>query len=101
MQKALRILGQPGWDEDMEHLAAQCRVSAEHLSRLFHRQIGVTLTRYRNSLRLSRFWQEYQKPTTSTMAEAVYAAGFGSYSQFHKVFTEAYGRGPRESLPPR
>lgn len=32
------------------------------------------------------------------MSEAVYAAGFGSYAQFYKVFTQAYGRGPRACL---
>ena len=28
----------------------------------------------------------------------MYAAGFGSYAQFYKVFVQAYGRGPRASL---
>ena len=32
------------------------------------------------------------------MTHAAYAAGFGSYAQFHRVFTQAYGRGPRECL---
>jgi methylphosphotriester-DNA--protein-cysteine methyltransferase len=30
--------------------------------------------------------------------EAVYAAGFGSYPQFYKVFAEIYGQGPRACL---
>jgi AraC-like DNA-binding protein len=39
-----------------------------------------------------------RKPEQTTITEAVYAAGFGSYAQFHRVFTAAYGRGPRECL---
>lgn len=98
VRRALNILGQEDWNEDMSRLAELCGVSESHLSRLFHRQLGVPLSRYRNSLRLSRFWQEYRRAETTTLAEAVYAAGFGSYSQFHKVFTQAYGRGPRACL---
>jgi AraC-like DNA-binding protein len=101
IRKALRILSNEDWNEDMASLAGYCAVSEAHLSRLFHRQIGVPLTRYRNSLRLSRFWKHYGDQQTVTLAEAVYAAGFGSYSQFHKVFTQAYGRGPRAYLTSR
>jgi AraC-like DNA-binding protein len=47
---------------------------------------------------LSRFFEQYQRSDQKTITEAVYAAGFGSYAQFYKVFTQAYGRGPREAL---
>jgi AraC-like DNA-binding protein len=40
----------------------------------------------------------YRQPEQKTITEAVYAAGFGSYAQFHRVFTQEYGRGPRECL---
>lgn len=65
---------------------------------MFARQLGVPLNRYRNSLRLARFWELYHKPGKPTILEAVYAAGFGSYAQFFKVFTDAYGGGPRACL---
>ena len=58
-------------------------------------QVGVPLNRYRNSLRLARFWERLRKPVQPTIMQAVCDAGFGSYAQFYKVFFEAYGQGPR------
>jgi len=93
--RALKLLSEGEWKEDFRQLAKACGVSAAFLSRIFRRQVGVPLSRYRNSLRLSLFWEEYRQPEQKNLAEAVYAAGFGSYAQFYKVFTQAYGRGPR------
>jgi len=61
----------------------------------------VPLNRYRNAARLSRFWEHYRAPEQKTITEAVYAAGFGSYAQFYKIFAKAYGHGPRETLTTR
>lgn len=96
--KALRLLGESCTDTDLRRLASRCGVSASYLSRLFHRQVGVPLRRYRNSLRLRRFWEVLGGRSRPTFTEAVYQAGFGSYAQFYKIFFEAYGAGPRESL---
>jgi AraC-like DNA-binding protein len=65
---------------------------------MFTRQVGLPMNRYRNSVRLRRFLELYRAPGHRTITEAVYGAGFGSYAQFHRVFTRAYGRGPRECL---
>ena len=98
VRRALRLLSEGDGPASLTDLAKACGASEAYLSRTFRRQIGVPLTRYRNSLRLSRFWEHYRQPAQKTLAEAVYAAGFGSYAQFYKVFTEAYGRGPRACL---
>ncbi|CAN5442961.1 hypothetical protein BH09VER1_BH09VER1_46770 [soil metagenome] len=101
VRKALELLSEGEWEEDFGKLARRCGVSEAYLSRTFARQVGVPLNRYRNSLRLSRFWEHYRRAGQKTLAEAVYAAGFGSYAQFYKIFTQAYGRGPRECLAAR
>lgn len=98
VRRAIKLLSEGNGHQDLGRLAKACGASEAHLSRTFHRQIGVSLGRYRNSLRLSRFWEQYRQPEQKTLAEAVYAAGFGSYAQFYKVFTQAYGRGPRASI---
>jgi len=98
VRRALKVLSEGDWNRDLGQLAKACGVSESYLSRTFRRQIGVPLSRYRNSLRLSRFWERYRQADPKTLAEAVYAAGFGSYAQFYKVFTQAYGCGPRASL---
>lgn len=98
VRRALKLLSENEAHQDLAQLAKACGASEAHLSRTFRQQVGVPISRYRNSLRLSRFWESYRSPEQKTMAEAVYAAGFGSYAQFYKVFTEAYGHGPRDCL---
>lgn len=98
VHRSLRLLSEDDTGQDLGALAKACGVSKSYLSRMFHRQIGVALNQYRNSLRLARFFEEYRQPQKKTIAGAVYAAGFGSYAQFYKVFFQAYGRGPRECL---
>jgi AraC-like DNA-binding protein len=98
VQRALKLLNEGEWDRNFDQLAKTCGVSEACLSRIFRRQLGVPMSRYRNSLWLSRFWHHYRQPEQKTLAESVYAAGFGSYAQFYKVFTQAYGRGPRACL---
>ncbi len=98
VRRALKLLNENENEQDLAGLAKACGASKSYLSRTFHKQIGVPLNRYRNSLRLARFFERYEGAEHTTLSEAVYAAGFGSYAQFYKVFTEAYGRGPRECL---
>jgi AraC-like DNA-binding protein len=98
IRRALKLLSEETRECSLDELARDCGASKSYLSRKFHQQIGVSLTRYRNSLRLSRFFKQYQQPDQKTITEAVYGAGFGSYAQFYKVFLQAYGRGPRDCL---
>jgi len=98
VRKALELLSAGELDHDLGRLARRCGVSEAYLSRVFGRQVGVPLNRYRNSVRLGRFLEHYRQPEQKTITEAMYAAGFGSYAQFYKVFTQAYGRGPRSCL---
>ncbi len=95
VSKAIVLLGGNSRDSSLVELSRQCGMSAAHFSRLFSSQVGVPLNRYRNSLRLARFWEHLRKPVQPTIIQAVYDAGFGSYAQFYKVFFEAYGQGPR------
>ncbi len=95
VRKALSLLADELEPLNLRRLAKRCGVSTDYLSRVFARQVGVPLSRYRNSLRLRRFWDHYRHPSRPNMTEAAYAAGFGSYAQFYKVFATAYGVGPR------
>jgi len=96
--RALKLLNENGRTWSLGELAKASGASKSSLSRIFHRQIGVPLSRYRNSLRLSVFLEQYRGSEEKTITEAAYAAGFGSYAQFYKVFQEAYKCGPRETL---
>ena len=101
VKRAIRILSETDTGQSLDALSRACGASKSYLSRTFHRQMGVPLHQYRNSLRLARFFETYRGANHSTLTEAVYAAGFGSYAQFYKVFTQAYGSGPRECFSPK
>lgn len=96
--KALRLLSEGDMEVSLSTLARRCGVSSPYLSRTFGRQVGVPLNHYRNAVRLGRFWKHYKGSEQKTITESVFAAGFGSYARFHKVFTQAHGQGPRECL---
>lgn len=98
IRKALDLMSTNEQTGDLSEIAARCGVSASYLSRLFGQQIGVPLTRYRNSIRLSCFWDRLRDSPQSDLLAIVHDAGFGSYAQFYRVFKNAYGVGPRESL---
>lgn len=98
VRRALKIMSENNSEQQLAELARACGTSESYLSRTFHRQVGVPLNRYRSSLRLARFFELYRKPGRGSLVDAVYASGFGSYAQFYKVFTQAYGEGPRKCL---
>jgi len=84
-----------GEAESLEALATACGVSRSFLSRSFRKQVGVSVSRYRNSVRMGRFWESRRSAPEATLLEAVFDAGFGSYSQFFRVYTSLYGESPR------
>jgi AraC-like DNA-binding protein len=98
VRKALELLSEGKEELDLRQLARRCGVSQVHLSRMFASQVSVPLTRYRNYVRLRAFLEQYRQAGKKTITEAAYAAGFGSYAQFHRVFSNAYGCGPRDGL---
>lgn len=101
--RAAVILKEGEGDEDISSISKNAGLSESHLSRLFHAQIGMNLTDYRNQQRLRRFTELFQFGKAKTMLEAALEAGFGSYAQFHRVFTKQMGASPasyyREMLP--
>ena len=91
--KAARMLGH---DPSMSgaDLAAQLQVSPGRFARVFKSEMGVSMVRYRNQLRLERF-VKIMDGGGSNMHDAALAAGFGSYAQFHRVFQALRGTSPR------
>lgn len=96
--KALERIGLGDDEEDLSFLAKRCGLSPSHLSRLFSQQVGVSLSHYRNSVRLGRFWHNYHRLGKGSILASALEAGFGSYAQFYRVYKSAYGVGPRESM---
>lgn len=65
-------------------IARRSKASPGEISRHFHRDMGLPLSAYRTRVRLLRFIQLVD--AGNTFLRAALAAGFGSYSQCHRVF---------------
>jgi AraC-like DNA-binding protein len=76
-------------------LAAQLRAHPSEVSRHFHRDMGMTLVRYRMRLKLLSFIQLVDSGKVELMPSA-FSAGFGSYSQCHRTFQAELGCSPRQ-----
>jgi AraC-like DNA-binding protein len=63
------------------------------LSRHFHKDMGLTLASFRTRLRLLRFIERADQGAGSLLAAAL-EAGFGSYSQCHRMFQRTLGCAP-------
>jgi AraC-like DNA-binding protein len=75
-------------------IAKKLGVSLSRFARVFKSDMGQSLVDYRNQLRLDRFLGLVDKGGANLL-EAALAAGFGSYSQFHRVFRTMRGTTPR------
>lgn len=95
LHKALALLDQDA-SLSREALADSVGTTPERLGRLFQSELGIGFVACRNRLRLSRFL-EIQRTGRGTLLGACYEAGFGSYAQFHRVFTEVVGAPPSRS----
>jgi AraC-like DNA-binding protein/mannose-6-phosphate isomerase-like protein (cupin superfamily) len=76
-------------------VATLIRAYPSEVSRHFHKDMGVTLTSYRTRLRLLRFVEMVDGGSDNLLSAAL-EAGFGSYSQCHRVFQRTLGCAPRD-----
>lgn len=80
---------------DRRTLAADLGVSEGFLSRSFGRDLGATFVEHRTRARVAHFLALVQGGRRNLL-QAALDAGFGSYSQFHRVFTRVAGARPRD-----
>jgi AraC-like DNA-binding protein/mannose-6-phosphate isomerase-like protein (cupin superfamily) len=76
-------------------LARDLRAHPSEVSRHFHRDMGITLVRYRTRLKLIHFIHRVDTGNEELMTAASHA-GFGSYSQCHRAFQAELGCSPRQ-----
>lgn len=77
-----------------KQLARELNISHSRLARVFKAEMGMSLVEYRNRLRLERF-QKLVDSGSKNLLDAALSAGFGSYSQFHRVFRALHATTPR------
>jgi AraC-like DNA-binding protein len=78
----------------LDALAGELRTHPSEVSRLFHRDVGIRLARYRTRLRLLELIRLVDAGKHELMSAAG-EAGFGSYSQCHRAFQAEFGCAPR------
>lgn len=91
VEQAARLLQDDPDLFSVEAVAGRVGLSASYLSRLFHAQTGVTLVEFRSRQRLRRFLGVYGAGKDVSALDAALETGFGSYPQFHRVFTRQMG----------
>lgn len=92
--RALTILRASAETPASDQLARMCGVTRDYLGQLLVRDTGRGLVEWRNRARLERFHLAY--PRSRDLLTAALEAGFGSYTQFHRVFQELVGTTPGE-----
>jgi AraC-like DNA-binding protein len=78
----------------LRSLSDQLKTADSEISRYFHRDLAMTFVQYRTRLRLLRLIRLVDGGSL-TIAGAAEAAGFGSYSQCHRIFQAELGCSPR------
>ena len=93
VERAVRLLRAEDAPETLGALADQVGLSPSRLSHLFRRQTGV---RWRSSATPSAWSGSCAcgRGHRRSVTEAALEAGFGSYPQFHRVFTRRMGCSP-------
>ncbi len=77
-----------------DRLARLLRTHPTEVSRNFYRDVGLKLSAYRARVRLVRFIETVDRGRG--LLPAAFEAGFGSYSQCHRVFQAVLGCSPRQ-----
>lgn len=93
-RRALQVL-RTAPELSLTALAQDLRAHPTEVSRHFHRDLGITLVRYRTRLKLLDLIHRVDSGQTELMA-AAYHAGFGSYSQCHRAFQAELSCSPRQ-----
>lgn len=93
VERAARIL-RASPETALRELAREAGLSQSRLARVFKAEIGVSLVDFRTDQKLERV-DSLMRTKRTTLTTAALDAGFGSYSQFFRVFQSRRGVSPR------
>ncbi|MGE4489520.1 MAG: helix-turn-helix domain-containing protein [Kiritimatiellales bacterium] len=94
--KAVHLICNDDHGISIGELARQCNISESRIYPLFKREIGMTITEFRNRQKLERVLLHYSPKGRKSLMTCAIDAGFGSYSQFYNVFKKSTGKSPKE-----
>lgn len=87
-----RLDADPGSNIPLTQLARDAGMSADHLQRLFRREIGVSPRQYTAALRADRLKRNLR--SGATVSRAAYDAGYGASSRVYDAATDGLGMTP-------
>lgn len=82
--------------ENLDQIAEEFFISKCHLCRIFKAETGMTVNRYITNRRIIRVRDMCRMGENISLACT--KAGFGSYSNFYKIFMRETGESPRKGL---
>lgn len=90
---AREIKQDPGKPWRLTALARAAKMHPAYFSEMFHERLGITLTRFIAGARVDKA-RQLLRHTDMKIIEVAYAAGFGSVSQFNRIFLREAGCRP-------
>jgi AraC-like DNA-binding protein len=97
--RAVELLRDDPVTGSLDTLARRAGLSKHRLSRLFNQEMGMSITDYRNNLRIQHFL-ELRKTHDGNLLELALEVGFGSYTQFYRAFQHHMGCSPKDYQDP-
>lgn len=79
----------------LPELSASLGLSESRIGRLFKRETGESLITFRNRCRLAEVDRLMAEARSTNLTQCAFNAGFGSYTQFFRVFSALRGQSPR------
>jgi AraC family transcriptional regulator of adaptative response/methylated-DNA-[protein]-cysteine methyltransferase len=92
--QACKIIEEADREPSLKQLADAVGLSAYHFHRLFKKTVGITPKQYALEKRLNRVRKNLQKD--STVANAIYEAGYASSGRFYETAALSLGMKPAE-----
>jgi two-component system response regulator YesN len=83
-------------DLSLQELADTVNFSPSHLSRLFHREEGITITDYTTQVRMSKSQQLLEFHPELKVFEVAHMVGYDTPEYFNRQFKKTYGVTPKE-----
>jgi AraC-like DNA-binding protein len=92
-KRATEVLVESGYEASLDGIASQLYCSPHHLSRVFRKVVDLTLTEYRNRLRVSEVLADIQDGATN-LRELAARYGFADQAHMIRVVRKHCGEAP-------
>jgi two-component system response regulator YesN len=79
----------------MEDIANNVHLNADYLTRIFKKEVGVSISKYMINMKIERA-KDLLVNTDKSIGEIAVFVGYYNYSSFNRIFTKEVGMSPQE-----